>query len=157
MSTGFDEFWSQRVPRCDCIASLWVLSVRLEYSITSFSQFRNFSMIWSMVILVTFIGIFKLPQFLLFFGNWEVMNLFLIVLLLFKYCCLHPLPTFPPIPAIPTSVPCFHPLGLVHVSFRIVPENPPSHLPSGYCQIVLNFIVSGYIFLACLFCWLGST
>ena len=29
-----------------------------------------------------------------------------------------------------------------------------SHLPSGDCQFILNFSVSGYIFLAC---WLGST
>ena len=32
-----------------------------------------------------------------------------------------------------------------------------SHLPSGYCQIVLYFNVSSYILPACLFCWLGST
>ena len=29
--------------------------------------------------------------------------------------------------------------------------------PLCYCQFVLYFNVSGYIFLACLFCWLGST
>ena len=59
-------------------------------------------------------------------------------------------------PASPDSTP--H-LGYVHVSFIPVPENPSpfspiisSHLPSGYCQIVLNFNVSGYILLACSFC-----
>ena len=48
------------------------------------------------------------------------------------------------------------PLSFVHVSFIVVPENPspfspfiPSTLPSGYCQIVLNFNDSGYILLAC--------
>ena len=42
------------------------------------------------------------------------------------------------------------PPRFVHVSFIVVPENPstlpsiiPSHLPSDYCQIVLNFNVSG--------------
>ena len=30
-------------------------------------------------------------------------------------------------------------------------------LPSGYCQFVLYFNVSGYVLLACFFCWLAST
>ena len=58
------------------------------------------------------------------------------------------LSAFPPPLLAPTS-------GFVHVSFRVVPENPslfppiiPSHLPSGYCQIVLNFSVSGYTLFA---------
>ena len=40
------------------------------------------------------------------------------------------------------------------------PISPPlslSLLPSGYHQFVLYFSVSGYILLASLFCWLGST
>ena len=57
------------------------------------------------------------------------------------------------------------PFGFDHVSFIVVPENPfpfpfpliPSHFPYGYCQLVLNLNVSGYILLAYLFCWLGST
>ena len=65
------------------------------------------------------------------------------------------MPPTPPIPAIPTSLPCFQPpLGFVHVSFIVVPENLspfspviPSHLSSGYCQIVLNFSVSSITFL----------
>ena len=38
-----------------------------------------------------------------------------------------------------------------------IPSPPiiPSHIPSGYCQFVLNFNVSGYILLAYLFYWLG--
>ena len=49
------------------------------------------------------------------------------------------------------------PFGFVHVFFIHVPKNPsffppspiiPSQLPSGYCQFVLNFNVSGYILLA---------
>ena len=41
--------------------------------------------------------------------------------------------------------------------FPIFPLLPPSPNPSGHCQFVLYFHVSGYILLACLFCWLGST
>ena len=64
----------------------------------------------------------------------------------------------------PPSHPHYPPLilfafGFVQVRFIEVPENPfpfpliiPSYLPSGYCQFVLNFNVSGYILLACLFC-----
>ena len=62
----------------------------------------------------------------------------------------HLQPSSPPIPD-PTL------LGFVHVSFINVPENTssfsphsPLPLPSGYCQIVLNVNVSGYILLACL-------
>ena len=44
------------------------------------------------------------------------------------------------------------PLGFVHVSFIVVPENPSPHCPfsppSGYCYIFLNFNVSGYILFA---------
>ena len=79
--------------------------------------------------------------------------------------CMYSPPYLSPTPAKPSSLPCFHPLlGFVHVYFIVVPENPfplfpiiPSHLPSGYCQIVLNFNVSGYILLAFFFCWLGSS
>ena len=85
-------------------------------------------------------------------------------LLLFKYRCLYFPYTNPP-----TQPSQFPPLiltlfGFVHVSFIDVPENLlpsspiiPSYLPSGYCHFVVNFNVSGYILLACLFCWLDST
>ena len=61
------------------------------------------------------------------------------------------------------SPPPHLPLGFVHVSFIIIPETTPlppiisSRLPSGYCQIVLNFNVFGYILFACFFCCLGSS
>ena len=72
----------------------------------------------------------------------------------------NPSPFPPPFPPQPSPPPSPHPtpLGFVHVSFIVVSVNPspfspiiPSHLPSGYCQIVLHFNVSGYILLACLF------
>ena len=82
-----------------------------------------------------------------------------IILLLFNYSCLNfPLTTpSQPQPNPPPSPASTLPLGFVHVSFIVVPENPPpfiisSPLPSGYCQIVLNFNVSGYILLAFFFC-----
>ena len=82
---------------------------------------------------------------------------FLIILLVFKYSCLHLLPTTPPTPA--TSLPWFHPplvlsMCPLYLFLKTLPPFIPiipSHLPSGYCQIVLNFNVSGYILLACLF------
>ena len=65
----------------------------------------------------------------------------------------------PPQPSPPPSPDSTPRLSFVHVSFIVVPENPfplfpplSSYLPSGYCQIILNFNVSGYILLACLFC-----
>ena len=69
-----------------------------------------------------------------------------------------PLP-LPPTPAIPTSHPWFyHPLILsmcpLYMFVKTLLPFPPislSHLPSGDCQFVLNFNVSGYILLACLF------
>ena len=55
--------------------------------------------------------------------------------------------------------------GFVHVSFIHVPWWAFPHfapltlspLPSGFCEFVLYFNVSGCILLTCLFCWLGST
>ena len=47
------------------------------------------------------------------------------------------------------------PLGFIHVSFIVVPENPFPHYPFPtplcYCYIVLNFNVSGYILFAFFF------
>ena len=46
------------------------------------------------------------------------------------------------------------------IFLKTLPSPPPivpSHLSSGYCQIILYFNVSDYILLACLSCWLGST
>ena len=99
-------------------------------------------------------------------GKWCFLLFFLflgiIYLLLFKYRCLHLTPSNYPKPH---TSPILPPLGLVHVSFKHVPWWPfpffpllsPSPLPSGYCQIILYFSVSGYILLSYLFSWLGST
>ena len=83
------------------------------------------------------------------------------ILWVFKYRFL----PFPPTPATPTSLPWFHlplvlslyPLQVFLKTLHPFPPIIPSHLPSGYCQIVLNFNVSGYILLACLFRWLVSS
>ena len=48
----------------------------------------------------------------------------------------------------------------LYMFLKTPPPFPPiilSHLLFGYCQFVLNFSVSGYILLACLFCWLVPT
>ena len=42
------------------------------------------------------------------------------------------------------------------MTLSLLPMLFPSPHPWGYCQFVVNFNVSGYILLACLFCWLGS-
>ena len=64
-------------------------------------------------------------------------------------------PSSPPYPSYPHLPPLISsPAGFVHVFLIDVPEKPsplspiiPSHLPSSYCPFVLNFNVSGYIFL----------
>ena len=88
--------------------------------------------------------------------------------LLLCYCCLssvvcispHPPPQRSPPPS-PASTPSwFYPCVLYSCSWKPFPPFPPfipSHLFSGYYQIVLNLNVYGYILLACLFCWLGSS
>ena len=57
-----------------------------------------------------------------------------------------------------------HPVVAVRGSFKRVlwracPFIPryPCPLPSGHCEFVLYFHVSGSVLLACFFCWLGST
>ena len=109
----------------------------------------------------SFISVITNSLLFLFFFLFNLF--FYIFLLLFKYSCLHfpPLPPSPqpspPSTLDPTTLwfcPCVHyrcswkPLLL----FLIF----PSHLPSGYCQCVLNFTICGCILLTCLFCWLGS-
>ena len=81
------------------------------------------------------------------------------VLFCFKlfYYCSSTVVCIPPDPAILTSFPWFHlALGLslspLQLFLKTPPHFPPiipSHLPSGYCQFVLNFNVSSYF--ACLF------
>ena len=70
-----------------------------------------------------------------------------------------PLPHPSPPPTLePTSFAFVH-VYFIHVPWWPFPIFPYYSSPvlSGYCQSVLYFNVSGYILLACLFCWLGST
>ena len=94
-------------------------------------------------------------------------HLFSHFLLLFNYSCPHypPITLLHPIyPHLTLSV-LSHSVVFVRGSFIHVPLSPfpffpllsPSNLPSGHCQFVLYFHVSGSILLTCLFCWLGST
>ena len=63
-----------------------------------------------------------LLSFLLFYPH--PLFIFLIILLLFNYSCLHFSPPQPNLPPSPAST---LPLGFVHVSFIVVPENPSPH------------------------------
>ena len=86
----------------------------------------------------------------------------------FFYCCsstvvcLFPL-SLPRTSAIPTPHTWSYPSLVLskcplYMFLKILPLFPsiiPLDLPSGYCQCVLNFNVSGYILFACLFCWLA--
>ena len=79
---------------------------------------------------------------------------------LFKYSFLYFHPHHSPTTLIPISHPqSYPPLALSIGALYMFLDDPslfsliiPSHLPSGYCQFVFNFNVSGYILLACLFC-----
>ena len=68
--------------------------------------------------------------------------------------------------SLPTPTPTVKPsIALAHESSIHVPllapapsfPHTPSLLPSGHCQFVLYFHVSGSVLLICLFCLLGST
>ena len=102
---------------------------------------------------------FCFPYFILF-----IFYVFSLFLLLFNYSCLHFPWSLHPTPAI--STPTLHstPFWLCpcvlytcfwqpfHLSLII-----PFHLPSGCCQFVLYFSISGSILFACLLCSLAST
>ena len=81
------------------------------------------------------------------------------------YCCSNTVSPFPPHyspppqPSLPPTLNPKFPLVLstcpLYMFRTTLPPFPPittSHLPSGYCQFVLNFNVSHYILLACLLC-----
>ena len=94
---------------------------------------------------------------LIFFLFFEIKYFWM--LLLFK-CSFLPLPptpyhlNHPHLPPVSTR-PRFCPCVLYSCSckpFTLFPPLSPSHLPAGYCQLVLNFNVFGHLLLACLFC-----
>ena len=69
-----------------------------------------------------------------------------------------------PLPHLPHSILPLHCLcpWVLHTCsltwpFPFFPLLFPSLLPSGHCQFILYFHVSGSILFTCLFCWLGST
>ena len=79
----------------------------------------------------------------------------------FFYCCSSTVVSIPPNPSHPHLPPLtlppawFCPCVLYTCFLTTLPPFPPlsfSPFPSGYCQFVLYFNVSGYILLACLFC-----
>ena len=84
---------------------------------------------------------------------------------LFQNCCSITIVSIFPSPLSPTPPSVLSPFGFVHGSLILVRWWPfpffaplsPSPLPSGHCQFVLYFNVSGSTLLACLFCSLGST
>ena len=88
--------------------------------------------------------------FLIFFLFGSFKKKFIVIQLQLSAFSPHPStpPQANPLPS-STSTLC---LDFIHVSFIVVTENPsptiPSPHPSDYCQIVLNFSVSGYILFA---------
>ena len=72
-----------------------------------------------------------------------------------------PYPSTPPQPIPPPSHTSTLPCDLSLCPLQQLPYTPlptiPSPIPSGYCYILLNFNVSGYIWLAFFFCWLCSS
>ena len=92
-----------------------------------------------------FFNFFGMSSFYIFFLNYFIV--FQVQLLVFT-----PHHSPQPQPNSPHSLASSLPLGFVPVSFIIVLENSSPHcpfpLPSGYCQIILNFSVSGYILFA---------
>ena len=103
---------------------------------------------------------FLLHQFPLFL-NFPYIFLFFPFLLMFEYSCLHFLITTFPHPThthlSPSIPPCLGSVhgSLIHVNLHPFPFFPmlfPFPLPSGHCQFVVDFNVSGYIWLASLFC-----
>ena len=110
-------------------------------------------------------SIFKIFLFFIYFFSkaWKFIYLFYIFIIVqVQLSPFYPQDSPPPQPSpFLTLHPTYYLLVLymclLYMVLKILPPYPPiitSHLPSGYYQFVLNFTVSGYILLACLFCWL---
>ena len=89
-------------------------------------------------------------------GDDNFLNTFDFIVVQVEFSAFSSHPSLPPQISPPPSPVSIPPLVIVHVSFIVVPVNPshfppiiPSPLPSGYCQIVLNF--NDWLYLACLF------
>ena len=135
-----DVFWRQTLK----YHSFWgVIKILGSYSKVWYFRTANFN--WCATRIFIFFPLFK--------------KNFVIQLQLSAFS---PHPSTPPQTIPPPSHTSTLPLDFVHVSFIVVPVNPSPHcplspLPSGYCYIVLNFSVSGYILFAFFFCWLCSS
>ena len=112
----------------------WYSLILNVYFIVVMSTFSFFNICFTrdlLILLVFILFYFYLYYFYLFhFGTW---NLYFFHFLKF-YCsstvvCLSP-PPLPLTPDIPPSLPWFHtPLGFVHLSFIVVPENASPFSP----------------------------
>ena len=100
--------------------------------------------------------------FFFFFFFWLTSLLFLFQIhfflffkLLFSYSCLHFLPIPPPhprqthLPPLPPPSPLVLSMCPLQQFLKAPLPSIPSPLSSGYCQIALNFNVSGYILFDC--------
>ena len=139
----------------------------LPYHAPILQPSKHFPFLWySLLVLLIFLSKLNVHRYVFIaifcYIFFFFLLMFKIILLLFNYSCLGLSTTTLHPPHLPPLLP--PPLGFVHVFYIVVPENPTllpsiisSHLPSGYCQIVLNFNVSGDVLFACLFCWIGYT
>ena len=87
---------------------------------------------------------------------FQFLNYFIVVQL--QLSAFSPHPSTPPQPNPPPSPASILPLGFVHVSFDVVPENLSPHYPLPTHLWLLfdctNFSVSGYILFAFFFCFI---
>ena len=147
------------------MAESWEKTYFLMPSLQYVCHVWSLSYLWTSIYLRKYISLLFKPVWIEEFSFSKFFNYLFIFIVVWV-----PLSPFYPHHALCSTLPASHPWTYPPLVLSMCPlcmfldgpspilsHYPSPRQPSGSCQCVLYFSVSGSILLACLFCWLGST